>query len=141
MEEMKITRYDHYIDGEDFDRLDFLLNGHSFKTLAYMDPVDDQHALHLRIDAETEAVIGAMILWANDWLAELADAFKRRDLNHPDVRFFFEQKIRALTEQWQAERAKVTETPRHSATTLDGGADPTTTLAEEQASAALANAS
>ena len=102
MEKVKITSYDHDVPDEDFDELNLLINGHTVETHSYMHPTDER-AVYLRIDSETEEVIGAMILWANDWLAELADAFKRRDLTHPDVRFFFEQKIKAFAAQWVAE--------------------------------------
>src|SRR5713226_8065954 len=117
MEEMRITQHDHDVRDEDFDELNLLINGNSYTTISYMDPMDDEHAMHLRINAETDEVIGAMILWANDWFKELADAFQRRDLDHPDVRFFFEQKIRVLAEQWAAERkAAVAETASEAAT-------------------------
>ena len=103
MEKVKITSYDHNVPDEDFDELNLLINGHTLEMHSYMHPTDER-AMYLRIDSETEEVAGAMILWANDWLAELADAFKRRDLTHPDVRFFFEQKIRAFAAQWATEQ-------------------------------------
>ena len=49
----------------------------------------------MKITAESDEIVGATIFYADNWFAALAAAFARRDLDHPDVRFFFEQKIKS----------------------------------------------
>ncbi len=50
--------------------------------------VDDERNFYFRVHPETNQVVGAMALFANDWFTELAEAFRTHDLNHPDVRLF-----------------------------------------------------
>ena len=101
MAEIRITGH-HFDDDPDFDQFYMLINSAKPVTsVAY--PVDEQRDFHLQIDPHTRQVVGAFVYYAADWFAELADAFARRDLDHPDVRFFFEQKIKVLAEQWAAE--------------------------------------
>ena len=120
MEEMRITHIDHY-QKEDFDELNLLVNDHSSQH-SDMDPVDGEHNVYLRIDNRTDEIAGLMIVYANDWFNELADAFQRHDLDHPDVRFFLEQKITAWAERWAAERQRSESVP--------GSADDETETAE-----------
>lgn len=65
--------------------------------------VDDERDLYLRTDPTTGDIVGASALFANAWFDEIAEAFRRHDLNHPDVRFFLEKKINELAERLPAE--------------------------------------
>lgn len=91
MDEIKITSVNHY-QGDDFDELNIHLDNQS-PNPTYADPVDEQHNFLLRVDAVTEQVVGATILYANDWFDEIASAFQNHDVNDPAVRFFLEKKL------------------------------------------------
>ena len=108
MEEIRIIDFDHF-HSEDFDELDIRTKPKTGEE--FSDPVDDQPGFFLKIMAESDEIVGATIFYADNWFAALADAFARRDLNHPDVRFFFEQKIKVLAECWTAEQASAAPHP------------------------------
>lgn len=101
MEEVRIIHVNHY-HNEDFDELNIRIKPRTGDE--FVDSVDEERGFFLKADAATNEVVGAMITEADHWFDELADAFKRRDLNHPDVRFFFEQKIKMFAEAWEAQR-------------------------------------
>jgi hypothetical protein len=101
MEEIRIIDVNHY-HNDDFDELNIRIK--PWVSAEFVDPVDEAHGFFLKVRANNEEVVGATILEADHWFDELAAAFKRRDLTHPDVRFFFEQKIRMFAAQWTAER-------------------------------------
>ena len=102
MDQVKISYVNHY-HHDDFDELNIRINDCPARP-AISQAIDDKHNFFLQVDAESKQVIGATILYGDDWFDELAEAFKRRDLNHPDARFFFEQKIKAFAEQWATQR-------------------------------------
>ena len=110
MEEIKITEYE-YKDDPDLGELYMILNGDTTRS-GTLWPVDDERYFLLKVNRETSKIVGAVIFHANDWFAEIADAFQRKDLNHPDVRFFMEHKLREFAQQlhheMQANR-KITE--------------------------------
>lgn len=108
MEEIHIIDIDHW-HWEDFDELNIRIK--PWSSDEYIDPVDDQANFFLQLTAETDEVTGATIFEADHWFVALADAFARRDLDHPDVRFFFEQKIKVLAECWRAEQQSATPNP------------------------------
>ena len=99
MEEVKISYVSHYRH-DDFDELNVRINDAPARP-ASSQLADDAHNVYLQIDAENQRVIGATILYADDWFEEIAQAFQRHDLDHPDVCFFFEQKIKAFAAQWE----------------------------------------
>ncbi len=97
MEEVKIEYINHYHD-DDFDELNLRINNDPARALVSQ-LADDEHNFFLQVDAESHQVIGATVLYADDWFEEIAEAFRRHDLNHPDVRFFLEQKVNAFAER------------------------------------------
>jgi hypothetical protein len=121
MEEVKISYVSHY-HHDDFDELNVRINDAPARpVIAQL--ADDAHNFFLQVDAEQPQVIGATILYADDWFDEIAAAFQRHDLAHPAVRFFLEQQIRAFSAQWQAQQATqatmpatVNPTPVHTLT-------------------------
>lgn len=102
MEKIEITSINHFHD-DDFDELNIRVNDHSPQN-AIAEVVDDAHNAYLQLDPKTNNVVGATIIYADDWFAEIASAFQKRDANHPDVRFFLEQKIRTWTQEYQLRR-------------------------------------
>ena len=108
MEEIRIIDVDHY-HNEDFDELTIRIKPKTEPALC--DIVDDERNFFLEVTAKSHEVVGATILEADHWFDELADAFQRRDLTHPDVRFFFEQKISVFAAQWAAEQHTETLAP------------------------------
>lgn len=75
--------------------------------------VDDERNFYFRVNPDTGQVVGAMALFANDWFEEIADAFRRHDLEHPDVKFFLQQKVNALRERLDAEMRASKEMDAH----------------------------
>lgn len=110
MDQIKITSVNHY-HGDDFDELNIRFdNQNSNPTFA--DPVADEHNVYLQVDAETDTVVGATILYADDWFQEIAAAFQRHDLDNPAVRFFLGKKLEQLIEKRDAQ----TESPAVTST-------------------------
>mgnify|MGYP001618224103 FL=1 len=99
MEEVRIIDVNLY-HNDDFDELNIRIK--PWVSPEFVEPVDEEHGFFLKIRAVNDEVMGATILEADHWFDEIADAFKRRDLHHPDVCFFFEQKIRVFAAQWAA---------------------------------------
>lgn len=100
MAQVKITYINHY-RRDDFDELNVRINDLLAQTTTG-EVADDEHNAFLQVNPETHEIVGATILYAQDWFAEIADAFQRADVSHPAVAFFLEQKIQA----WIAEREK-----------------------------------
>jgi hypothetical protein len=61
--------------------------------------VDGDHGVYLRLDIETDQIVGAIIFHADEWFDDLARALANRDLNHPDMRFFLEKKLEFYAER------------------------------------------
>ena len=106
MEQVKLMYVNHY-HADDFDELNLRITAEPTKE-SFAEPVTSQSNFLLQVDAETHQVIGATILYADDWFARIAEAFQRGDLNDPDVRFFLEQKFRQYAQEWESRQAKVT---------------------------------
>jgi hypothetical protein len=102
MEEVKISYISHY-HHDDFDELNVRINDAPARPVRSQ-LADDPHNVYLQIDAENQCVIGATILYADDWFEEIAQAFQRHDLDHPAVRFFLEQQVQMLAQRWTAQR-------------------------------------
>lgn len=100
MEKVIITYANHYHQ-DDFDELNLRLNDLTAQPTSG-ELVDDEHNAFLQVNPETREVVGATIVYANDWFAEIADAFQRGDLEHPAVKFFLQEKIKT----WMSEREK-----------------------------------
>ncbi len=100
MAKVTITYVDHYHQ-DDFDELNLRINDEPAQP-ASGELVDDEHNAFLKVNPDTKKVVGATVVYADDWFAELADAFQKGDVNHPDVKFFLEQKIK----EWITEREK-----------------------------------
>lgn len=79
--------------------------------------VDDERNFYLRVAPDTGEIVGASALFANDWFEEIAEAFRQHNINHPDVRFFLQQKINALTKRLPLEIQNVQESPPSKETT------------------------
>jgi hypothetical protein len=93
MKDIVITSINHY-HHDDFDELNLRFDDHPAQsTVAQV--ADDKHNVFLQVNPETQEIVGATIIYADDWFAEIADAFRRGDLNHPDVAFFMREKIKA----------------------------------------------
>ena len=101
METLPIIDADHW-HHEDFDELNIRVKPQA--GLEYAHCVDEDHDFFLWLADDTDEVRGAMVMEADHWFDEIAEAFARRDVNHPDVRFFLEQKIRVFAEHWEKER-------------------------------------
>ena len=134
MEEVKISYVSHYRH-DDFDELTVRINDAPARP-ASSQLADDAHNVYLQIDAENQRVIGATILYADDWFEEIAQAFQRHDLDHPAVRFFFEQKIKSFAAQWAAEQRTETLAPTSPepwrVATVDDPAPTTNKVVETQ---------
>ena len=101
MEPLNITHIE-MDDNPDLGELYLLINSDEPKpAVSWL--VDDQRNFHFRVDPETGKVVGAMALFANDWFEEIAQAFQRHDVNHPDVRFFLQQLVNVLAQRLTAE--------------------------------------
>src|SRR5437868_268065 len=98
MDKIAITYVNHH-RGDDFDELNVHLDNYASNP-TFTAPVEDEHNFFLQVDATTNQVVGATILYADDWFQEIAAAFQRNDLNNPAVRFFLEKKL----EQFMQER-------------------------------------
>ncbi len=98
MEKIVITYVNHYHQ-DDFDELNLRINDLASQPTSG-ELVDDEHNAFLQVNPETKHVVGATIVYASDWFAEIADAFQRADVNNPAVKFFLEQRIK----EWIAER-------------------------------------
>jgi hypothetical protein len=98
MEKVTVTYFSHYRQ-DDFDELNIRINDLPAQPTS-AELVDDEHNAFLQVNPETKEIVGATIMYANDWFKEIADAFQRGDLEHPEVKFFLEHKIK----EWMAER-------------------------------------
>jgi len=110
MDETKIIDVNHW-HYDDFDELNILVKPKSGP--AFYEIVDEERDFYLIVIAKTNEVVGATITEADHWFDELAEAFQRRDLSHPDVRFFLEQKIRVFAAEW-AEQHDTAPEPAHA---------------------------
>lgn len=102
MEQVKITFVNHYRQ-DDFDELNVRINDLSAQATT-SEVADDEHNAFLQVNPETHEIVGATILYAQDWFAEIAEAFQRADMSHPAVVFFLEQKISAWIAQQEKQR-------------------------------------
>lgn len=92
--ELKITQYDTDRNS-DVDEIYFLINSDHPQPARNI-LADEDRGIYLRLDLETDQIVGAMIFHAGEWFEEIARAFQNRDLNNPDVRFFLEKKFETL---------------------------------------------
>ena len=87
---MKITDYHYYPDS---DELDLVINVDKPQP-AISVYVDDD--FYLRVNPDTQQIVGATILNASEVFADLARAFALKELDDSNVRFFFERKIESF---------------------------------------------
>lgn len=77
-------------------------------------PVNDEtqepYYVHLNVEPESDEIVSAFILHANNMFQDLARAFASMDLNHPDVRFFLEKKLEQYAQRHRDELASEPET-------------------------------
>lgn len=97
MEQVKITDINHYLQ-EDFDELNIRIDNVK-PASTFAEIADDAHNFFLQIDAESQEVVGATILYADDWFKRIGEAFQRGDVDDPEVRFFLEQKIQLYSRE------------------------------------------
>lgn len=76
------------------DELDLVINVAEPRA-AISVPLDDEF-FFLRLDPETNEIVGATILNASRWFAMLAHAFATKEFNNADVRLLFEKKLETL---------------------------------------------
>jgi uncharacterized protein YuzE len=90
MEKMKITQvfYD-----EDADELDLVVNVDEPQPAASRLVEDD---FYLRVNPETNQVVGATIFNASLYLGQLARAFAMKAFDDPNVRFFLERRVESF---------------------------------------------
>jgi len=91
MEKIKITGYHYYPES---DELDLVINVDQPRA-AISVPLDDEF-FFLRVDPETNEVVGATILNVSRWFAQLAHAFATKAFDDAEVHFMIEQKVQAL---------------------------------------------
>jgi hypothetical protein len=91
MEQIKITDYHYYPDS---DELDLVINVNKPRAAVSV-PLDDEF-FFLRVDPETNEVVGATILNASHYVAQLARAFALKAFDDPNVRFFLERRVESL---------------------------------------------
>ena len=90
METMRITDvfYDH-----DTDELDLVINVDKPQpSISHL--VEDD--FYLRINPDTNQIVGATIFNASHYLGQLARAFAMKAFNDPNVRFFLERRVEAF---------------------------------------------
>lgn len=87
---MKITAVFY---NEDADELDLVINVDKPQP-AISHLVEDD--FYLRINPETNQVVGATIFNASLYLGQLARAFAMKALDDPNVRFFLERRVESL---------------------------------------------
>lgn len=97
MEQITIRTLDHYQD-DDFDELTIRFED-APSNATYAVVADDENNIFIDKDVETDRVVGATIVYARDWFRKLAQAFADANLDNHDVRFFLEQKLRALASE------------------------------------------
>lgn len=105
MEKIKITQF-HFYDDPDLSELDLLLNVTEPQpaTIIHTDQSDQEsYRVDLRVNPETDQLVGATILYSANLFQELAQAFASMDLNHPDVRFFLEKKLEQYAQRHRDE--------------------------------------
>lgn len=90
METLKIT---NVIYNEDADELDLVINADKPQP-AISHLVEDD--FYLRIDPESNQVVGATIFNASHYFGQLALAFASKAFDDPNVRFFLEHRIRSF---------------------------------------------
>ena len=91
MEKIKVTDYHYYAEG---DELDLVINVKQPQP-AISVPLDDEF-FFLRVNPETNAIVGATVLNASRWFAALAHAFATKALDNTDVKLLLEKKVEAL---------------------------------------------
>ncbi len=94
MEKMRITDYHYYPES---DELDLAINVDKPRPAVSV-PLSDEF-FFLRVDPETNEVVGATILNVSRWFAELAHAFAVRAFDDTDVHLLLEKKIEMLALQ------------------------------------------
>jgi hypothetical protein len=91
MEKIKVTDYHYYPDS---DELDLVINAGKPRE-AISVPLEDEF-FFLRVDPETNEIVGATILNASRWFAQLAHAFATKSFDNADVHLLLEKKVEAL---------------------------------------------
>jgi len=91
---MRITDYHYYPES---DELDLVINVDKPRA-AISVPLEDEF-FFLRVDPETDEVVGATIFNASIYLGQLAHAFALKAFDDPNVRFFLERRVEALAMQ------------------------------------------
>jgi hypothetical protein len=94
MEKMKITDYHYYPES---DELDLVINVDKPRP-AISVPLEDEF-FFLRVDPETDEIVGATILNVSRWFAQLAHVFAVRAFDDTDVHLLLEKKVETLALQ------------------------------------------
>ncbi len=90
MEKMKITDYHYYPES---DELDLVINVEKPREAVSI-PLEDEF-FFLRVDPQTNEIVGATIFNASHYLGQLAHAFALKAFDDPNVRFSLERRIEA----------------------------------------------
>ncbi len=91
MEKMRITDYHYYPES---DELDLVINVEKPR-VAVSVPLEDEF-FFLRVDPETNEIVGATILNASHYMGQLAHAFATKAFDDPNVRFFLERRVESF---------------------------------------------
>ncbi len=81
---------------EETDELDLVINVDKPQP-AISHLVEDD--FYLRINPETNKVVGAIIFNASLYFLELARAFAAKEFNDPNVRFFLERRVESFAQE------------------------------------------
>lgn len=91
MEKIKVTDYRYNLE---VDELDLVINVATPRA-AISVPLDNEF-FFLRVDPETNEIVGATVLNASRWFAMLAHAFATKALENDDVKLLLEKKLETL---------------------------------------------
>ena len=97
--ELKITQVQANRD-PDVDELYLLINSDHPQSARNV-LADDDHGIYLRLDLETDQIVGALVFHASEWFEQIARAFQNQDFGNREVRFFLEKKLEELARQRQ----------------------------------------
>jgi hypothetical protein len=93
---------------KDFGLLDVVINVSKPQPAVSILVNDDSNMhydIYLRVDPNSQRVVGATIFHADKLFAELAQAFANKDLGNPNVRFFLEKLLEQFAHEPPLEKS------------------------------------
>ncbi len=93
MEHIKVTSQHYYPES---DEMEWVINVDTPQpAISYR--VDD--FFYIRINPETNQVVGATLFNASEWFGELARAFASKSLDNPEVNLYIQRKLESLLQR------------------------------------------